>query len=281
MTGRPLRLEDAGWMAPAARVALAPLSECAFANLFLFRETHHYCVVEGDWPHLVGRTYDGEETATPLFDLAAAPAEAVRRILGAERRLYPVDEARAAALGELYQGGWNEADSDYVYDAARMRTLAGLKDRRSQADRFATEADPRVEPIESAAALGAALELLDLWLAEAAKPWAATDYAACREALELREALGLFGLVAFAGREPAGFVLASMLGPDMAAIHFAKGLRAPVGIYPFMFRAFARWKSNLRWINFEQDLGHPGFRQAKRSYKPARMQRKFRLAPRA
>lgn len=280
MAGRALTLDDAGWMAAAARAALAPLSECAFANLFLFRETHGYRLVEGPWPHLTGRTYDGEETVTPLFDLTAAPVETVREILGEGRRLYPVDEARAVALGEAYEGAWNEADSDYVYDAARMRTLTGLKDRRSQADRFATEAEPRIEPLESASSLRAANTLLDLWLDEAAKPWAATDYAACREALELREALGLSGLVVFAGAEPVGFVLASELTPDMAAIHFAKGLRAPVGVYPFMFRAFARWKTNLRWINFEQDLGHPGFRQAKRSYRPVRMQRKFRLAPR-
>lgn len=281
MTGRPLRLDDAGWLAPAAREALAPLSEGAFANLFLFRETHGYRVVEGEWPHLTGRTYDGEETATPLFDLAEAPMDAVRKIVGTERRLYPVGEGRAAGLGVAYEGGWNDADSDYVYDAARMRTLAGLKDRRSQADRFAAEADTRIESLETASAARAAQALLDLWLAEAAKPWAATDYAACREALELRQALGLLGLVVFAGREPAGFVLASALGPDMAVVHFAKGLRGPVGVYPFMFRAFAQAHPDLRWLNFEQDLGHPGFRQAKRSYRPARMQRKFRLAPRA
>jgi hypothetical protein len=280
LSSRALTLDDAGWVTPAARAALSPLSECAFANLYLFREAHQYRVAEGPWPHLLGRTYDGEETATPLFDLAAAPVEAVREILGEGRRIYPVDEVRASALGELYEGGWSDADSDYVYDAARLRTLAGLKDRLSQAERFAAEAEPRIEPIESAAALRAAYRVLDLWLEESAKPWAATDYAACCEALDLREALGLFGLMVFAGRAPVGFVLASALNDDMAAVHFAKGLRSPVGIYPFMFRAFARWKTNLLWVNFEQDLGHPGFRQAKRSYRPVRMQRKFRLAPR-
>jgi hypothetical protein len=267
-------------MAPAARAALSPLSECAFANLYLFRDAHHYRVVEGEFPHLLGRTYDGEATVTPLFDLDVAPRDVVRDMLGPERRLYPVSEARAAALGAACEGDWNDADSDYVYEAARMRTLSGLKLRRSQAERFGAAAAPRVEVLQGEGAAQAARAILDLWLAEAAKPWAATDYAACREAIALRAPLGLFGLVVHAGGEPGGFVLASEVAPDMAAVHFAKGLRRLGGIYPYMFREFARTFLRYDWLNFEQDLGHPGFRQAKRSYRPVRMQRKLRLRPR-
>jgi hypothetical protein len=274
-------LDDAGWIGPAARAALSPLSESAFANLYLYRDVHRYRVVEGALPHVLGEAYDGEAVAVPLFDPAAAPVEAVRRLLGASRRLYPIEASRADALAGLYERDWNEADSDYVYDAARMRGLTGLKVRRSQADRFVAAADPRVQPIATPADERAALAVLDQWLADVAKPWAATDYAACREGIEQREALGLFGLLVFAGREPGGFVLASEIAPDMAAIHFAKGLRSLDGVFPFMFREFARTFLRYERLNFEQDLGHAGFRQAKRSYRPARMQRKFRLRPRA
>ena len=142
-------------------------------------------------------------------------------------------------------------------------------------------AQPRVEPIDGAAAERAAALVLDQWLADVAKPWAATDYAACREAIGSRKALGLFGLIVFVGAAPGGFVLASEVAPDMAAIHFAKGLRSLDGIFPWMFRRFAQGHARYAWLNFEQDLGHPGFRQAKRSYRPARLQRKFRLRARA
>jgi hypothetical protein len=280
MTGRPLRLEDAAWIAPAARAALSPLSESAFANLYLFRDVHGYRVVEGALPYVIGAAYDGQGVVLPLFDVAAAPPEAVREILDS-RSLYPVDEARAAALAGLYEGGFSEADSDYVYDAARMRTLAGAKTRRLQAERFEAATAPRVELIDTPAAERAAAQVLDQWLADVAKPWAATDYAACREAIASRSALGLFGLIVFAGSEPGGFVLASEIAPDMAAIHFAKGLRSLDGIFPYMFRRFAEAHTQYAWLNFEQDLGHPGFRQAKRSYRPARLQRKFRLRLRA
>jgi hypothetical protein len=277
MTGRPLRLEDAAWIAPAARAALSPLSESAVAKLYLFRDVHGYRVVEGALPHVTGAAYDGQDVVLPLFDVVAAPLEAVREILGASRSLYPVDEARAAALAEHYEGGFSEADSDYVYDAARMRTLAGAKTRRLQAERFEAAAGPRIELIDTPEADRAAAQVLDQWLADVAKPWAATDYAACREAIASRQALGLFGLIVHAGREPGGFVLASEIAPDMAAIHFAKGLRSLDGIFPYMFRRFAQAHTQYTWLNFEQDLGHPGFRQAKRSYRPARLQRKYRL----
>ena len=260
---------------------MSPLSESAFANLYLFRDLHRYRVVEGELPHLLGSTYDGQEAALPLFDLDAAPVDQVKALLGPSRQLYPVGEARAAAVADRYEGGWSEADSDYVYDAARMRGLTGLKVRKAQADRFEATATPRVQPITGTADDRAAVAVLDQWLADVAKPWAATDYAACREAIEKREALGLFGLLVFAGREPGGFVLASEVAPDMAAIHFAKGLRSLDGVFPYMFRRFAQDHSQYAWVNFEQDLGHPGFRQAKRSYRPARMQHKFRLRLRA
>jgi hypothetical protein len=278
--GRALTLDDRERVGAALRAGARPLSESAFANLYLFREVHGYRLVEaGGLPHVAGAAYDGEEIAVPLFDLAAADVGEVRALLGPGRRLYPVEEGRAAALADRYAGAWSEADSDYVYDAARMRTLAGLKTRRQQADRFEAVAGPEIVPIARPAETAMAAGVLDQWLADVAKPWAATDYAACREALELREPLGLFGLLVLAGGVPGGFVLASEIAPDMAAIHFAKGLRSLDGVFPYLFRQFARDFPQYDLINFEQDLGHAGFRQAKRSYAPVRLQHKLRLRP--
>jgi hypothetical protein len=275
--GRALTLDDRDAVGAAMAAFAAPLSESAFANLYLFREVHGYRLVEGAaLPHLTGTTYDGEAVVIPLFDLAAADPAAVRAIAGG-RRLYPVPEERAVAAGGLYDAWANAADSDYVYDARRMASFTGLKTRRQQADRFQAEWAPQSRPIVTDVDTQAAQGVLDQWLADVAKPWAATDYAACREALQLREPLGLFGLMVLAKGKPGGFVLASEIAPDMAAIHFAKGLRSLDGVFPWLFRQFAREHPRYGLINFEQDLGHAGFRQAKRSYAPVRLQRKLRL----
>ena len=62
-------------------------------------------------------------------------------------------------------------------------------------------------------------------------------------------------------------------------MRFAKGLDSHVGIYPYMFQHFCRhFGRPVRWLNFEQDMGLPGFRRSKRSYGPAGLISKLRVA---
>jgi hypothetical protein len=262
-----------------AKVA-GELSETAFANLYLFRDVHNYRLVEGPLTHVRGRTYDGASIVMPLFDLDAADPSQVAALLGEDRWLYPIAEPVAARLADRYAGTWNDDDSDYVYAAERMRSLQGMKVRRQQLRKFEALGETHARRIETEADAAVARALLDGWQADVAKPWAATDYAACAEAIEARGALGLIGLIAEAAGEPAGFVLASPIGRATAVIHFAKGLRRFDGVFPYLFRGFAREFAAFDWLNFEQDLGNPRFRQTKRSYRPVRMDRKCRLRPR-
>lgn len=275
--GRPLRLEDAARVAAPLGDIAAGLSESVFANLFLFREVHGYRLHEGPLAHISGRTYDGAQVVLPLFEVQGADISALRRLLGADRWLYPFAERPAQALGDRYVSVWNDDDSDYVYDAERMRSFVGLKARRQQLRRFEGASSVSIRPLDDTAAAACAQTILDRWQADTAKPWAATDYAACAQALAQRNALGLFGLIVEVAGDPAGFVLASRISSDMAAVHFAKGLRRYDGVFPFMFRALAREHPDLARLNFEQDLGNPRFRQSKRSYRPLYMARKLRL----
>jgi hypothetical protein len=251
----------------------SPLSEASFANLYLFRRTHDYRIVDGEHPCLTGRTYDGERQAMPLCKLTPAAADAMLALADC---VYPVGEQGpeiAARLGLACD--WREADSDYVYDAARLASLAGAKAKRAQARAFAAEG-PGLEPVDGAT-LDAARSVLDGWLSDVARPASSTDYAQCLEALSLSAELGLDGLlVRRAGGSPAAFLLASS-GPDGGRIvHFAKGRRSHPGAYPWMFARFAERVGAGR-INFEQDLGSPGFAQAKRAFAPAGRLRKHRL----
>ena len=116
-------------------------------------------------------------------------------------------------------------------------------------------------------------------LADVGRAPAATDYHECREALAWRAALRLEGWMAVLGSgEPVAFLLA---GPEVAGtriVHFAKGRRAHAGAYPWLFAQFAAVCGAAR-LNFEQDLGNPGFAQAKRALAPAGQLRKYRLWP--
>jgi hypothetical protein len=72
-------------------------------------------------------------------------------------------------------------------------------------------------------------------------------------------------------------VVASRQGADTAVVHFAKADRTLEGVYPYLFSRFAAG-AGATWLNFEQDLGKPGLRQAKRALDPVRTLRKCRLS---
>ena len=100
---------------------------------------------------------------------------------------------------------------------------------------------------------------------------------ACRDALRHQPTLGLHGWVYTLQGTPVGLLLVEYHAPDTAVVRFAKGVARWPGIYPAMFQQFCCAHPALQWLNFEQDLGHPGFRQSKRSYQPARLLAKLRL----
>jgi hypothetical protein len=119
---------------------------------------------------------------------------------------------------------------------------------------------------------------LELWASQVPPPRQATDYGPCNEALDNFEALSLSGvLVSDSGNCPCAFLLARPLGTSSMAVHFAKGNRDYAGVYAYLFSRFAA-STCVQWLNFEQDLGAPGLRQAKRALDPAHRLHKYRLS---
>jgi hypothetical protein len=254
----------------------SPLSEFCAANLYLFRAVHDYRWAEGPFPAMTGRTYDGAPQLTPLVALSRSQRLEAAANLPPGEVLYPIAEADAHCLATTS----NPADSDYLFEAADLANLRGesRKGRRNLRNQFRRAVGPRDEMLD--AHNGAdALAVLDGWIADVAKPWAQTDYVACREALDLQAALGLEGLITYTSAgEPAGFLLATVRR-GTAIVHFAKGRRALSGVFPHLFSRFAEvGAGRITHLNFEQDLGNPGFRQSKRAYGPVRLLGKHRLS---
>ena len=257
-------------------------SEYCFPNIYLFRHVHDYRFVPGPRPVIRGATYDGATVVMPLFDVAQASLDELRTLLAGADCFYPVDAERTRHLDpQRIDLHWNDADADYIYRTERLALYEGaeLKEKRRLSAKFVREAAPVTRPFD-ASALDDGFAILDQWFADVEKPWAETDYRACREALEHWQALGLFGVICHTGDgEPAGFLLASKVRRDVAAVHFAKGKRKFDGVFPHMFNQLAATAAaEFTYLNFEQDLGKEGFRQSKRSYAPEFMLRKYRLS---
>ncbi len=272
--GRVLVATDHGWLSARLPAAERPPSEYAFANQFLFRKRHRYRIVTAPFPHLIGITYDGQRHALPLAPMDPAAADS---LLNTYDCLYPFGAegiALADMLGLVCR--YEPADSDYIYDAVRMTALDGAKTRRSQARTYAIEQRPTFYPL-SPETMDEMQHVLAGWLADIDRDAAATDFAECREAISMAIALDLAGALIRTGTgEPVAFMLASRRGDGEHVVHFAKGRRAHSSAYPWMFARYAAVSGATR-LNFEQDLGNPGFAQSKRSYAPIELRPKYRL----
>lgn len=256
------------------------LSDFAFANLYLFRAVHAYRLRPGPWPSVTGRTYDGARHVFPLFDLAQAPLPVLDDLLADQDCFFPVHGHMA---GRLDPARWRiaavDADGDYLYRAEQFRSYRGrlLQKKRSQMRQFLAAGTPRVRVLDGSTRAAAEAVLAD-WLRDKDRPDGDADAPACREALQLLDVLGLEGRVYEHDGRPAGFLVFQRLAEGVAVVRFAKGVRACPGVFAFMFHEFCTSLPALRWLNFEQDLGVPGFRQSKRSFQPARLLAKYRVS---
>lgn len=254
-------------------------SEYSFTNLLLFNDVHRYEWRAGPWPAIAGVTYDGARHVMPLFDLSAVPAESLAALLRGRDVLYPLAESQVEQLPlGRFEVRAERADADYLYSARTLLHFPGrmLQNKRRQVHQLL--ADHRVTTVAyGRAEEAAACAVLAGWTRDKGKAAGDADEPACRAALADAERLGLAGQLHHVDGEPGGFVLAERLHAGVWAVRFAKARMHFPGLYPHMFQQLCRsLGSDLRFLNFEQDLGHPGFRQSKLSYGPARLIDKHR-----
>lgn len=262
-----------------ARFGSECLSELAFSNLYLFRHAHAYRYQPGRWPCVSGVAYDGVRHLLPLFDPREAPATVLHGLLERYDCFFPVHES---TLPRLMSAGFsvtaNPDDADYLYQADDFRNYSGPLLRKKRQLMQQLLAAHRIEAHAlTPDRVADAISLLRGWMTDKDKGPGEADESACREALGLMSNFDFDGRIYYAGGIPAGFVIAQSLNDSVSAMRFAKGSDAYKGIYQYMFHHYCVSVPKLAWMNFEQDLGLPNFRQTKRSYQPARMLTKFRL----
>jgi len=100
------------------------------------------------------------------------------------------------------------------------------------------------------------------------------------QALASFEPLGLRGGVVKVGGRVEAFTLGMRLTDDTAVIQIEIANPGLVGLAQWINREFVRreWTA-FPFINREQDMGVEGLRQAKLSYQPARLLKKFNIFP--
>jgi hypothetical protein len=107
----------------------------------------------------------------------------------------------------------------------------------------------------------------------------AREIAALKYTLDHFEELGQQGLLIFVDDVPVAFSIFEAIGPKTVAIHFERALRRFKGLYQVINLETARVIAvqGFEYINREEDLGDPGLRDAKSSYRPIRIIPSYKL----
>lgn len=254
------------------------VSECSFAELYLFRGIYGYRVsaLPGTGSYVFSGA-DGEGGFFMLF--SGLPEGDVLDDLFA--RFGSMRAATAAQASELESRGLRAEEDrdnfDYLYRRDEMERLSGRRFHRKKnlVNYFRGHYDYEGRPLADEYIPGA-LSVLERWGEGRDDPG---DYGPAREALERCGELHLCGGIYYVDGEPSAYTLGEELAPEVFVIHFEKAVEGVKGLYQFIFQSFASiLPEKYVYINREQDLGEPGLRKAKMSYHPAGFVEKFRVA---
>ena len=198
-------------------------------------------------------------------------------------RFTSLNQADMELLEAYYPGRFrfrcDRSDFDYVYNIEDLAELKGKKfqQKRNHWNRFAENfPDHYVERI-TPENMDQVRQLIDRWFQGKQRDDPEQDLKleqiALRRAISNYDALGLDGVILYAGGEPVAVTMGSRLSEDTFDIHFEKARDDIQGAYGAINRIFARYLREkypqLRYLNREDDLGLPGLRKAKLSYNPA------------
>jgi len=259
------------------------VSELNFAGLYLFRRAHDYALsLIGDSVVVLGKGYDERRYCLPPLD--GDVSGACDLLLDAGLELYGVDDEFAARFLKLVDCGIVEdRDSfDYLYLREEMANLPGNRfhKKKNRINYFTARHNHEVHAL-SAQHLCGCLQLLDEW-ARVAEVEDNNSFGlemdATAEALALSDVLGLEGVVVTVEGIVRAFAVGDRLNRETAVCHFEKADHFMEGLSQLVNREFARLLfRDCRYVNREQDLGEPGLRNAKLSYHPVELVKKFRV----
>lgn len=251
------------------------VSEFTFANIYLFREGHHYAISRLPDGFLVILGRDGDRRFFMLpFGLPEEPL--LHRLMVDCGRMKCVSATQKPLLQAMGFVVSEDRDNfDYLYLRQELAELTGRKfqKKRNLIKAFINNYNYEGRPLLDEY-LPDALSILETWRQEHDSPG---DYIAAREALEKSEELQLCGGIYYADGQPAAYSLGEELACGTSfVIHFEKALNRYKGLYQFVNQAFASIIGDpYITLNREQDLGQEGLRHAKLSYRPSGFVEKY------
>jgi len=261
------------------------ISEYTFSGLYLFRKKYKYRIsrlINGDI------VIFGTEEDKPFCMLPFGfPEKGLIKDLIHNRHYFKciseadTDKARIS----LEKAGFcileDRDNFDYLYERSNLIHLTGRKfhKKRNMVNAFISNYNYEEKYITHTN-IKDALKILKKWKARRIELELSTvDCESAHEALEMMDKLELTGCITYVDGVPAAYSLGEPVHNGTSfVVQFEKAIGNYKGIYQFINRSFASMiDEKYTCINREQDLGDPGLRQAKMSYRPDGFVKKYKI----
>jgi len=293
MEFHPITLQDGPIFDKAYRCCHHQGSESSFTNLFIWRKPLDIVWTQAGKALCVVVRNDG-----PLYALHPCACESENAVLAAgmladwfREQGQPVlirglEKPLADLLREAFPDWKIEHDScedDYIYS---VKELIELKGRKFDAKRHHIRTFLRNTPNFSYDSMNVvnALECIPVskeWLErqQSDDEILQAETFAVEQALTQFAELNLSGGVIRVDEKIKAFTVGEALSEDTVVIHIEKADPEVVGLYQMINRKYlAHAWAHMEFVNREEDMGIPGLRAAKLSYRPIRMVEKYRAS---
>lgn len=287
-----IAIKDREFFAQKLSILNRQSCECSFGNLFFWADVYDERFAEFD-ERLIVASFKEETLMFPIGEYfkpekLATIVRELRDKLNFDGSVYDVPEDYvdrfSTSLSSYFAIETSPDYYDYIHTTESLTKLSGkkLNKKRNLISQFRSEyPNAKVTPITAEqipAVHDFANELNRLSGDDTST--LNTEFKAQQKAINHLDAPNIEGLLLTSGQD--NIIAFSIFGPinnDTFDIHFEKASREFKGAAQVINQATAEllFERGITYINREQDLGIPGLRQAKNSYKPEYLLKRFRL----
>jgi len=304
-----LTLHHKPYLQPLLKSLENGISEYTFANLYLFRNHYTYRISQYTTPSgytipilsgtnpgsasNAGGGGTGQQSAKKpesenfvMLPFGFPGLRLIETILAENCYIKNFPE-QAAELHRIvleqlgYRVEQDRSNFDYLYYRRDLASLNGKKfhKKRNLVNAYINNYNYEEKRIDPGLHIDALYSILEKWNSDRNQD-AQGDFEAAYEAIEKFEELELRGCITYTDGKPSAYSMGEIIAHGtMFTIHFEKADDTYKGIYQFINRSFAAMLVDcIEVINREQDLGDPGLRQAKMSYRPTSFIKKYRIS---
>lgn len=296
MNYKVLALEDQPIFRAAEAAAPQMIGDTCFTNLFIWRSYYHthwaeahgcLCLLarpEGEMPFALPPVGAGDRVAAVRSTFEALAEFTEQPVM----RRVPEDLVdELAARGEPYHSTHDRDNDDYVYLREKICTLSGrrMHQKKNHYNYFINHNQFQCLPITSELS-PKLLTVQESWLATKEERNESSrqlkyEVESVHQLLKSMDSLNQIGLAILINGRIEGFTMGEVLSLDTALVHVEKANLEIRGLFVALASHFCRLlPPELIYINREQDLGLPGLRFSKESFKPDHLRRKFTLTSR-